>query len=122
MKIETGKANPDYSPTFNDITAQVIRIHIEAALDHNTGIDAATTGTAHDNLTQSIEDTVMDLTMAHHTGHMADYSNIKALQVINPKITVDHIHDHPTDLQDMNLAIQIHIPAGQEEDHIPRRT
>ena len=61
----------------------------------------------------------------HHklpTGHNADYPNIKDFQVINPKITVDHIHDHHIDLQDMTLTKQIDIPAGQEEDHIPRRT
>ena len=48
MMIETDKANPDHSLTFEDITAQVITIPIEATLDHNTGIDAATTGAAHD--------------------------------------------------------------------------
>ena len=50
--------------------------------------------------------------MTHHIGHIADHPNMEALQVIDPKMTVDHIHDHPTDLQDMNLADQIHIPAG----------
>ena len=60
--------------------------------------------------------------MTHHIGHIADHPNIEALQVINPKIAVDCIHNHPTDLQDMNLTDQIHIPVGQEEDHIPKRT
>ena len=45
-----------------------------------------------------------DLAMTHHTGHIADHLNIKALQVIDPEIAVDHIHNHHTDLQDMNLT------------------
>ena len=98
MLIETGEANPDHSPTFEDIAAQVIVIHIEATLDHNTEIDATTTGAAHDDLALPTEDTATDLTMTHHTGHITDHPNIKPLQVINPKITVDCIHDHPTDL------------------------
>ena len=97
-------------------------IHIEATLDCNTGIDTDTTGAVHDSLTQPTEDTATDLTMTFHTCHITDHPNIKALQVINPEIAVDHIHDHFIDLQDMNLTDQIHIPAGQEEDHIPRRT
>ena len=112
MKIETGKANPDQSPTFKDITAQVIMICIEVALDHNTGIDAATTGADHDDLTQPTEDIATDLAMTHHTGHITDHPNIEALQVINLETAVDHIHDHPTDLQGMNLTNQIHTSAG----------
>ena len=79
-------------------------------------IDAATTEVAHNNLAQPTEDTATDLAMTHHIGHIA------ALWVIDPKITVDHTHDHPTNLQGMNHADQIHTPAGQEEGHIPRRT
>ena len=52
MKIETGKANPDHSPTTKDITVGVILIYIKTTLDHNTGIDAATTKVAHDDLAQ----------------------------------------------------------------------
>ena len=66
---------------FEDIAAQVTR---EATLDHNTGINAATTGGPHDDLAQPTEDTATDLAVTHHTGHIQDHSNIKALQVINP--------------------------------------
>ena len=111
VKIETGKADPDHSPTFKDITAQVIVICIEATLDCNTRTDVATTGAAHDDLTQTTEDTTSYLTMTHHPNHITDHPNIKALQVINPEITVDHIHTHPTDLPDLKLTDQIHIPA-----------
>ena len=122
VKIETGKANPDNSPTFEEITAWVNTIHIEATLHHNTEIDVTTTGAAHDNLGQTTKDTATDLAVTHCTGHIADHPNIKALQVINPEITVGHIHDHPTDPQGMNLTDQIHTPTGWEEGHIPRRT
>ena len=121
VKIETGKANPDHSLTFEDITAQIIMIHIEAALDHNTGRDTMTIEAIHNDLAQPTEDTATDLARTHHTGHITDHPNIKAHQVINPEITVDHIHTHPTDLQGMNLADQIHTSSGQEEGHIPRR-
>ena len=50
VKIETGKGNPDHSPTTKDITAWVIMICIGTALDHNIGTDAATTGAAYDDL------------------------------------------------------------------------
>ena len=112
MRIETGKADPDHSPTTEGITAHVIAICIEAALDHNTGIDAANTGAAHKDLTQPTEDTATDLAMTHHTGHIADPPSIKTLWVTNPKIAVGQAHDHPTNCQGMNHADQIHTPAG----------
>ena len=95
-------------------------IHIEAALDCNTEIDATTTGAVQVDLTQPTEDAVTDLTVTPHTSHTTNHPNIKGPQVINTRIVVDYIHDHPIDLQNMNLANQIHIPAGQDEDHIPR--
>ena len=112
MKIETGKANPDHRSTVKDIAAQVIGICIEAILDHNTRIDIATTGAAHDYLTQLTEDTVTELAMTHHTGNIANHPNIEALQVINPEIAVGHIPSYPTDLQGINHADQIYTPAG----------
>ena len=84
VKIEKCEANPDHSPTSKDFTAWVIMICIEAALDHNIGIDTTTTGPAHDELTQPTEETATDLTMTHHTGHIAYHPDIKALQIINP--------------------------------------
>ena len=85
---------------------------MEASLDHNTRIDAITTEAAHDDLTQPTEDTATDLTMTHCTSHIADRLHITALWVIDPQITVGHTHDHPTNLQGMNHADQIHSPAG----------
>ena len=83
-------------------------IPIEATLYHNTGIDAATTGAANNNLTHPIEATAIDLAMTHHIFHIADHPHIEAFQVIDPEITVGHI--------------QVHNPAAQSENHIPRRT
>ena len=122
VKTETDEANQDHSPIFVDITAQVITIHIEATLGHNTEIDATTTGAVHDDLAQFTEDTATDITMTLHTGHITDPPTFKDLQVMNLRIAVDHIHDHPIDPQDMDLADQIHIPARQEKDCILRRT
>ena len=87
-------------------------IHIEATLDHNTWIEAATSGAVHDDLTQPTEDAATDLVMTHHTDHITDHPNIKALQVIDPKIALDHIQDHTTDPQGMNCTDQVHTPAG----------
>ena len=112
MKIVTGKADPDHSPTTKDIAAQVIMIHIEAALDHSTGMDAATTEAAYDDLTQPMEDTASDLTMTHCTGHIVDHPHITALWVIDPEITVGHTHNHLTNLKGMNHTDQIHTSAG----------
>ena len=97
-------------------------IHTEDTLDHNIRIDVATTEAAHDDLTQPTEDTATDLAMTHHISHIADHPHITALWVIDPEIVVGHTHDHPTDLQGMNHADQIHTPAGQEEGCTPRRT
>ena len=107
---------------FKDITAQAIAIHKEAALDHNTKIDAAITEPAYDNLTPSIEDTATDLAMTHPTNHITDHLNIEALQAIDPNIIVGHTHDQPTGLQGMNHIDQAHNPAGQGSNHTQRRT
>ena len=71
--IETDKVNPDCTLTTENITAQVIVIPIEAALDHNTRIDAATTGAVHDNLTPPIEATAIDLVTTLHIDHITDH-------------------------------------------------
>ena len=112
MKIKTGKANPDHSPTTKDIAAQDIAINIEATLDHNTRIDAAITKAAHNDLNQPTEDTARDLAMTHCTNHITDHPHTTALWVIGPEIAVGHTHYHPTNLQCMNDADQIHTAAG----------
>ena len=68
----------------------------EAALDHNTDLDAATTGTACHHCTPPIQATAINLSAKHH---ITDHPHIEALQVINPEIAVGHINDHPTNLK-----------------------
>ena len=60
--------------------------------------------------------------MTHGIDHITDHAHIEAFQVIDPEITVVYIHDHPTGLQGMNHVDEVHNQAGQEENHIPRRT
>ena len=117
MKLGTGETDPDYTLTFEDIAAPAIAICIEAALDCNTEIDAAITEAAHNDLTQPTEGTATDL-----TNHITNLPNIEGLLVINPEIIIGHIHDHPIGLQDMNHIDQVHNPAEQGKNHIPRRT
>ena len=113
MKLETDEVNPDQSYIFEDITVQAIVIHTEATLYHNTEIDETTTGAIHDDFAQPTEDTAADLNHdTLHQLHCQIISTSKALQAIDLEITVDHIHDHSNDLQDINLTIQTHIPAG----------
>ena len=118
MKTETDKADPDRILIFEDITAQAITIHIEAALDCHTEIDAAITETAHDNLAPSTETTSTDLTMTHLTDHITDHLNTEALQAINPEIIEGHTHNHPIGMHCVNQA---HSPAGQDKNHTLRR-
>ena len=97
-------------------------IHIEAVINCNTEIDAAITEAAHNDFTQHTEDTAADLTMTHLTDHITDHLNTEALPAIDPEIIVGHTHYHPIGLQGMNCIDQAHNPAGQGENHIPRRT
>ena len=49
----------------------------EATLDHNTRIDAATVGAAHNNLAQPLGATAIDLTATHYIDHITDYHTQK---------------------------------------------
>ena len=75
IKTVTGKANPDHSLIFEDITAQAIAIYIEVALEHNTDIDAAIIEPAPDSVTPTTVDTVTDLTVTLLFDHIADHPN-----------------------------------------------
>ena len=122
MEKETDKANPDHSLIFKNITAQVIMILTEATEGHNTGIDMATIGAPHNDCTAPIEATAINLTMKHHIDHVADHSYIEVLQLIDPETTIDHTHNHLTDLQGRPHTDQVHIPADHEENLTSRRT
>ena len=122
MKTETGKADPDHNLIFKNIAAQVIMIPTEAAQGHNTGIDTATTGAAHDDHALPMEATAINLTMTHHIDCITDHPQIELLQLTNSEIAVDHAHDHLTDLQDRTHTDQVHNPAYHKENHTLRRT
>ena len=122
MKKETGNANPDHDLIFKNIDAQVIMILTEATQGHNTEIVAATIGAAHDNWAPPIEATTINHATTCHINHITDHPHIEVLQLINLEITVDHTHDHPTDLQGRNHTDQVHILADHEENHTSRRT
>ena len=100
MKTGKGKVIPDHNLIFTDITVQVITIHTEATQGHNIGIITATTGAAHDGHAPPIEVTSINPTATHHIDNIADDPCIEVLWVTTPEITVDHTHDHPTNLQD----------------------
>ena len=97
-------------------------IHIGAALDCNTQIDAAITGATHNDHAPCMEATVIDLATTHHIHNITDHPHIEVLQVINPEIAVGHIHHHPTNLQGGTHVDQVHTSAGHKENHTPRRT
>ena len=86
MKKEKGEANLDHNLIFENIAACIIAILTEAVQGHNTRIDAATTGAAHNNCALPIEATTIDLTMTHHIDYITDHPHIEGLQLINPEI------------------------------------
>ena len=122
MKTETGEADPDHNLIFEDIAAPAITICIEATLDCNTRINAATAEAAHYNPAPPTEDTATDLAVTPLTDHIADHPNTEAFQATHTNIIVGHTHDHPIGLQGMNCTHQACNPAGQGEKHTPRRT
>ena len=97
-------------------------IHTEATQGHNIGIIAATTGAAHDAKPPHIEVTAINLTATHHNALIADHPHIEVLWLTVSEITVDHVHDHPTNLQGETCTGHIHIPADHEANHTSRRT
>ena len=121
MKKETYEADADHNLLFKNITDKIIAILTEATQGHNTGIDAATTGAAHNNCTPPIEAAATDPAVTHHINHITDHPHIEVLQLINPENAVDHDHNHPTDLQGRTHTKQVHIPTDHKENQTSRR-
>ena len=67
-------------------------IHREDTQGHNTGINAATTGAAHDVHNPPIEVTAIDLTVTHYIDHITDHPHTEVLQLTTPETTVEHAH------------------------------
>ena len=60
--------------------------------------------------------------MTHHINLIPNHSHIEILQLTTPEFTVDHAHDHPTNLQGETHTDQVHIPADHEANHTSQRT
>ena len=122
MKIKEAETDPNPSQNTAGITAQVAIDLTEIAQGHKEGTDTTATEAVQSKPIQHTGDTVTGHAVTHHISHIADHPHIAALQVIDPEIVVGHTDYHPTNLQGMNQADQIHTPAGQEEGYTPRRT
>ena len=97
-------------------------IYTEATQGHNTGINAATTGAAHNDHIPPIEATAIDPTFTHHIEHITDHPHIEVIELTNPEIAVNHAHDHPTNLQGRTGTDEIHILGDHKEKRTSRRT
>ena len=64
---------------------------------------------AHNDHAPPIEATAIYLATTCHINLITDHPDIEVLQLINPEITVDHTHDHPTNLQGRTHTDQVHI-------------
>ena len=80
MKTETGEVDPDHNLIFENNAAQIVTIPTEATQGHNTRIDVATTGAAHDAHAPPIEATAISLALTHHINHITDHPYIEVLQ------------------------------------------
>ena len=97
-------------------------IHTEATLGPNIGIITATLEVAHNAHAPHVEITAINPAVTHHTNHITDHPHMEVLQLTTPEITVDHTHDHPTNLQGTTCTDHIHIPGDHEANHTSRRT
>ena len=122
MKTGTGEVDPDHNLIFTDIADGVITIYTEATQGHNTRINAATNGAAHNAHAPPIEATAINLTATHHINHTTVHPHIEVLQLTTPEITLDHAHDHLTNLQGKTCTDQVSIQTDHEANHNSRRT
>ena len=95
---------------------------IEATPDHNEGMGKATIEVAQGNPIQHMKATVTGPAMTHHTSLTADSPHTAAHQVTTFRTAVDHIHAHPTELQNIihtieDHAVPGHTPSKEPENH-----
>ena len=121
-KTEEEETDPNLSQDTAGITAQATIDLTEITQGHKDGTEITTTEAVQGAHTQQTGDAVTCHAVTHHISHIIDDPHITALWVIDPEIIAGHTCDHPTNLQGMNHANQVHTPAGQEEGHTPRRT
>ena len=111
-------------PQMKDITAWDIAICTEVALDHqhqdrcshhrNSSWWSHSAHRGHSH--RPHHDTLHSVTL--EIIHTSQLFRLLILRLHSRS----HSHDHPTALQGMNHADQVHTPAGQEEGYTPRRT
>ena len=89
-------------------------IHTDVTQGHNTGINAVTTGAAHNDHTPPIEATAIDLAMTQHVNHITDHPHIDVLQLTNPESTLTTIL--------LIFKEKVHLSADHEENHTTKRT
>ena len=100
-KIKKVETDPDDSLDTANTIAPAIMTCTEAAPDHNNGTGTAAIEAAQDDPIQHTKDTVTDPTVTHHTSHTANPPHTAAHQATTLRIAVDHIHDLPTDRQNI---------------------
>ena len=79
-----------------------------ATPDYSQGTGTAAMEAAQANHIQHTKDTVAAPAMTQPTGHTTDLAPTTAHQV-TLRTTVDHIHAHPTDLQNITHTKKDHI-------------
>ena len=100
-KIVKEETDPDDSLAIVDITVPAILTCTEATPDDNKGMGKAAIEAVQGNPIQHTEATVVEPVMTHHTGHTTDHPHTAAHQVTALRTTVDHIHVHPIDCQNI---------------------
>ena len=108
-------------PHFTDTTAQVVRIPIEAILDHNIGIIAIITEVAHTTQILHTELIAIDLIMTLQMGHTPDHLHTEAHHS-TPEIEACHVHIHPTNPHDKTHIGHTHTPVDHKANHITKGT
>ena len=107
MRTGRGEAIQGLSHIFTDTTAQVIRIPIEAILDHDIGITAIITGVAHNTQILHTGVIAIDPAMTLHTDHTANHPHTETHHT-TPEIEACHIHIHPTNPDDDTTSQEHH--------------
>ena len=100
-KTKIKETAPDHSLDTEDTTAPAVITCTEATPEHNNGSGTAAIEVTQDYCNQHMKDTVADPTVTHHTSHTANPPHTAAHWATVLRTTVDHIHIHPTDHQNI---------------------
>ena len=92
----------------------------EGASDPNKGMGTATIEAAQGDPIQHTEATITEPTMTCLTGHTADHPHITAYQVTALRTTVDHVHIHSTDHQNIMSTTEAHTVQDHTQTREPK--